>query len=170
MAVSITVRPAIDADVPAIQRVARETWHATYAGHIPTSEIEAFLAGAYGEENLRGAISRPTVDLFVAVSGGTIVGYATAGLNREGMGELFAIYVLPMWQGHGAGWRLWRAATKTLYTRGLTEMHLWVLTANDTARRFYERQGAVAGETREWPVGGGAIHETAYRLLLAASC
>ncbi|MGH2561349.1 MAG: GNAT family N-acetyltransferase [Thermomicrobiales bacterium] len=167
MTATITVRPAIDADVPAIRRVAHETWRATYAGHIAAADVEAFLERAYDEESLRATLTRPAVDLLVATAGEEVVGYVLVGVNREGVGELFAIYVLPTWQGHGAGWRLWQAAVDTLHARDLAEMRLWVLTANEAARRFYERQGAVAGEAREWPVGAGVIHETAYRLHLA---
>jgi ribosomal protein S18 acetylase RimI-like enzyme len=169
MAGDISVRAATEADIPGIQRVAGETWRATYAGHMPGSDIAAFLAGAYSAEHLRGTIDRPSVDLFVAAAGEEIAGYVMAGVNREGEGELFAIYVLPAWQGHGAGWRLWQTAVDALRTRGLTKLSLWVLTANEPARRFYERQGALAGDEREWPVGASTIHETAYHLSLAPS-
>lgn len=166
MSANIAVRPATETDIAAVQRVARETWHVTYAGHIPEPDIEAFLERAYGEGSLREALTRPTVDLLVATIADEVVGYAMDGVNRDGAGELFAIYVLPARQGAGIAWRLWQAATNALRLRGFAELRLWVLTANELARRFYERQGAGAVEERDWPVGAGTIHETAYSLSL----
>ena len=102
--------------------------------------------------------------MLVALAGEQVVGYAMAGPNREGVGELFAIYILPSWQGSGAGRLLWEHATAYLRQGGFSEMILWVLDGNERARRFYARQGASPWTERNFPIGSGTIREIGYRL------
>ncbi len=106
--------------------------------------------------------------MLVASTDDQVVGYAMAGPNREGVGELFALYVLPRWQGGGAGHLLWQHATSHLRQSGFTEMILWVLDSNERARRFYEHQGAIAWAERPFPIGSGTINEIGYRVSLGS--
>ena len=101
----IAVRPATPADVPGIRDVAARTWRTAYAELIRDADIERFLATAYGPDNVEHTLRRLGAGYLVAVNASTggIVGYAFAGPNRDGVGELFAIYVLPEQQGKGIG-------------------------------------------------------------------
>ena len=67
---------------------------------------------------------------------------------------MFAIYVDPPRWGTGAGRALMTAALARLTERCFPEVRLWVLAANDQARRFYEGAGfALDGATTSYPVG-----------------
>jgi GNAT superfamily N-acetyltransferase len=165
--VAITARPAALSDLSAVESVARKTWHATYAGHIPNADIERFLQTFYSVPSLERRLDRHSDGLIVAVEDGEIVGFATVGPGDEGAAELYAIYVVPDRQGAGAGFALWRHAVAWARRAGYSAMYLWVLSANTVACRFYERQGAVPDGERIFPVGEAEITETRYLLTLA---
>jgi ribosomal protein S18 acetylase RimI-like enzyme len=160
------VRQATEDDISAVQRIARHTWYATYAGHIPDADIEQFIESAYSERALHRALSRLGPGFLVAETEDQIVGYAMVGRATQGMAELYAIYVLPEYHGVGIGKALWRTAVDVVREGGFRALTLWVLASNEPAHRFYERQGAVAQEEREFPVGGGMVLETRYVLWL----
>ena len=162
----VSVRPAASADLAVIGEVATETWRATYAGKIPDRQITEFLATGYSHAALERSLQGLGPGLMVATLGQQVIGYAMAGQNRNHQGELFAIYVLPKWQGKQAGWRLWRQAITYLRQRGYSEMVLWVLDSNIQARAFYERQGAIEMGERDFPVGSGIVKEFGYHLAL----
>ena len=159
---TVTVRPAQPDDLPGLQEVARRTWRATYRGLIPDADIERFLDRYYSLEALSRALERLGEGMLVAVVGDQVIGYANCGVNQENSGELFAIYVLPEWQRRGVGQELWQRAIEHLRSRGLQEMVVWVLAANEPARRFYEQQGAVPLGTRAFSVGESQIEEVGY--------
>ena len=59
----------------------------------------------------------------------------------EGTGEVPAIYVDPAAVGTGIGRELFAEAAVALQEAGFTRATLWVLEANASARRFYEKAG-----------------------------
>jgi ribosomal protein S18 acetylase RimI-like enzyme len=165
----MVIRPARRADIPTVQHVAGVTWRATYAGQIADTDIASFLESAYCERSLTAAVSRLGDGFVVAEVDGVVIGYAMAGLNREGESELHAIYVLPEHQGSGAGPRLWNAARDELNRQGQRRMCCWVLSSNDRARRFYERRGAFLSEEREFTVGATMVREARYCIAIDLS-
>ena len=91
---------------------------------------------------------------WVAEDGGEIVGWASRFLPARdedlgpAVGELAAIYVLPSHWGGGLGHALFEVVVADLRAHGATEISLWVVEANDRARRFYERQDCTADGQR----------------------
>jgi ribosomal protein S18 acetylase RimI-like enzyme len=162
----VQIRTATLDDIAAIRHVAATTWRATYSGQIGDADIAQFLDSAYSERNLTIQISRFGAGFVVATIHGSVVGYAMAGLNRDGDAELFAIYVLPEYHGSGVGKRLWDAALVEQVRQGQSRLCCWVLASNARARRFYERQGAFLAEEREFPIGATMIREARYCLSL----
>jgi ribosomal protein S18 acetylase RimI-like enzyme len=166
--VPVVVRPATLADVPSVRDVAARTWRATYAGLVAAPDIELFLERAYGADAVARAIDRFGDGYLVALADETVVGYAIAGPNRDGGGELFAIYVAPEAQGRGVGRALWQRAVAHLRSLGVDDLALWVAAGNASARRFYERQGAEPIGGRADRIGGSELHEVRYRLRLGS--
>ena len=80
-------------------------------------------------------------------------------------GEIAAIYALPEASGAAASaGRLLAYGLGELRRRGLSPVLLWVLVANERARRFYERAGFHAdGAGRGFEVGGATLPEMRYR-------
>ncbi len=158
----VDVRIATAADIAAVQSVAHDSWYATYSVAIHSIDIEQFLDHAYTRENMEAAVHRLGDGFIVAERTGGLVGYTMAGLNRDGVAELIALYVVPSQQGSGIGFALWNAAISALARRGYHRMCCWVLSSNANARRFYERQGAFMTDERDFVVGASPIREARY--------
>jgi ribosomal protein S18 acetylase RimI-like enzyme len=137
-AVAVHVRPATQADLPAIEQVATTTWWATYAAYIPAETIARFLVGAYNQDRLQHRLTA-AAQLLVVEAAGALVGFAQ--FNRKGQhdGHLTALYVLPTHQGTGAGSLLLAEGLRCLSP--LHHLYLEVEEANERAVAWYGRKG-----------------------------
>ena len=168
MAENFIVRDALVADAAGIARVHVETWRAAYAGIVP----DAVLAGLSIEQRTQRwqeSIANLPADhyCFVAAAGdGQVVGFASGGPElREDpyyKGELYALYVLPQYQGRGMGRALLQAGAAWLRQRGFSNMLIWVLKDNQAGRAFYAALGG--RPVREMPIaiGGTLLQEVGY--------
>ena len=163
---SVNVKVAAASDLPSVHDVANRTWPATYAGMISDEDIAAFLEANYSLNRLTFIRDSMGDGMLAALSAGEVIGYVMVTKDRDGMAQIWAIYVLPEWQRRGAGRLLWEAALERGRQLESHELVLWVLDSNEPARRFYERQGARAAEERDFPVGGGSVREVCYRIAL----
>jgi GNAT superfamily N-acetyltransferase len=165
----VVCRPATAADVPAIATVRIRSWQAAYRGAIPQDYLDSLDVDA---EAARRA-DRPLDGQYVAELNGAVVGWVHVGPYRadEGeqvpgpsCGEVSAIYALPEVWGRGVGWALMTTGLGELRRLGLSPVLLWVLVANEPARRFYERAGFRAdGLVVDFEVGGATLPELRYR-------
>jgi ribosomal protein S18 acetylase RimI-like enzyme len=91
----------------------------------------------------------PDAFLLLAESRGKLLGYAVVspgpGMqsweSQERIADVHDIAVLPTHRRSGIGSQLLRATRDAARERGIGELRLMVIEANDDARRFYERQG-----------------------------
>lgn len=145
------------------------SWRATYAGLIPATILdrmdvdrdEAWVGGLIAAE-------RPRSTLVVEDGAGQVAGYALAAPCRDddaaGLGELEAIYLDPGARGRGLGRPLLHAAVEALAADGFRAVVLWVLTANEGARRFYEPAGFRSdGAVRTLDFDGTPVEEIRHR-------
>lgn len=72
---------------------------------------------------------------------GTLEGSMLTGFIAFRAGWIDQLYVLPAHQGRGLG-----RALLTVAQECFPELSLWTFQRNESARRFYERQGFVAAE------------------------
>lgn len=96
---------------------------------------------------------------YIAYDGETPYGVCSTSPSRDadknGWGEVVAIYTLPEYWGTGVGKLLMEAALEDLRKQGFTRFLLWVFGANLRARRFYEKCGFSAdGAVKEFGHGG----------------
>jgi ribosomal protein S18 acetylase RimI-like enzyme len=138
----ISVRNAQLDDAPALARIFRDSWRLAYAGIIPAMHLEHEIlrrdSGWW-----RRAI-RSESNLLVLTHGETVAGYATCGRARGGRrdtGEIYELYLAPVYQGIGLGEYLFEACRATLDDLGLPHLVVWALADNETARAFYRRCG-----------------------------
>jgi ribosomal protein S18 acetylase RimI-like enzyme len=107
----------------------------------------------------------------VAVQANAIVGWVVGGRCRDAdrpspqHGEIYAIYVLPEWWGRGAGRLLMAHAIRALTKAGRSDITLWVLEANQRARRFYAAAGFSPDGSHQVLDLDGPVTEVRYRLL-----
>jgi GNAT superfamily N-acetyltransferase len=91
--------------------------------------------------------------VLVAAAGGDLIGFASYSPSRDSdadpgrVGEIGAIYLLPIAWGKGTGRRLMDATLARMAKAGFAQVTLWVLDSNVRARRFYEAGG--------WSADGG---------------
>lgn len=148
------IRPATTLDTREAAAVLGQGWRETYPGMFPDALIEernsaAFLdalAQRWAEEISEGASYWLVVD---ADADGELVGLAhacpTRGENPPTLLELQLLYLLKKVQGSGV------ADALLQYAVGDADCCLWVVDANERAKRFYERHGFVwEGEEHVW--------------------
>ena len=165
--VYVTVRAANPADAGSIARVHIDSWRTTYAGVVPAY----YLANlSYERRESRWyeilTANEPAECIFVAEVGGSVVGFASGGPERDGdtiyRGELYTVYLLEEHQSRGLGRQLVSAVARRLLADGFTSMLLWVLEDNPGARRFYESlEGELVGR-KTVAIGGRDLVEVSY--------
>lgn len=135
---SYVVREMKVEDVVSVQRVASESWHATYEEIIPREIQDDFLRVAYSDEMLKKRLDGSHV--FVAEDAGEVVGFVDfSPVDEAGRMELRAIYLYPAKQGEGIGTALLRKGIEEL--EGVKEVVVEVEEENSIGRQFYEAKG-----------------------------
>jgi GNAT superfamily N-acetyltransferase len=161
------VRFAEPADCREIAEVHNRTWQVAYRHAFPP-EVLGGLSLDEREAQWRQRIEDEAV-VWVAEMRGRVVGFASVGPSRteEGVGELYAIYVLPEALGRGAAHELMGAAKAWFGSEGYSTAMLWVLADNPRARRFYEREGWSEDGMRTEAMLGVEIEEALYRVAIS---
>jgi ribosomal protein S18 acetylase RimI-like enzyme len=144
--VTVTVRDATVDDARAIAEVHVASWRWAYRGQVPDTfldslsveERQAMWKRSLEEGKERTAVAIDDADAVVG-----FVGTGPAGDDDadERTGEVYAIYLLEHVTGSGVGRELLRRGEDDLRAAGYRRATLWVLTSNERAHRFYERNG-----------------------------
>lgn len=156
MNASIEVRRAVESDADGIAHVHVQAWREAYS-HLLSEETLASLQEKPRAERWRGILRAGGTDVWVAIDGEVIVGWAAASAGRDDDAphplELEGIYVLASHHGSGTGQSLLHASIDQ------RPAYLWMAADNPRAHAFYQRNGfrhdgvtkteALAGE----PVG-----------------
>jgi ribosomal protein S18 acetylase RimI-like enzyme len=133
------------------------SWRETYAGLLPSEELDALSADARAAM-WHAILSDPAAcgetAVYLAESGDEVIGFGACGAQRDGAlaargydGEFGAVYVLRSHQGAGVGRRLMRLMAEALRAQDRRGASLWVLRENEAARTFYDRLGGtIIGE------------------------
>jgi ribosomal protein S18 acetylase RimI-like enzyme len=163
------VRPARPADAEAIEALRVGCWRTAYRGMIPDAYLAAMPAGlAHGVARRERLLGDQPADVHQLVAESVpaeaVVGWVSGGPSRDAgragamYGEVYACYVAPEWSGVGLGGRLLRRLLNDLAADGRADVALWVLAANDRARRFYASYGfAPDGSEQTLDLGGPVV-------------
>jgi len=144
-AATLRIRKATPEDARSVAEVHVGSWRHAYRWMLPDAYLDR-LSVDDREAMWREAFADEASGAFVAEAGGRIVGFASFGPSRDqdasaDIGEIPAIYVEPSVLGGGVGRELMGAATAALRDAGYRRATLWVLEANERARRFYGKAG-----------------------------
>jgi GNAT superfamily N-acetyltransferase len=183
----IHIRPAAAADGLAIAQIRAESWRMAYADVLPEQTLAELTTpaaiareGAWrSEHSMAGVLIAEAPGEAGGPAG--LIGFAAFGPERGeddepgqpceeqrdvGRAELYAIYVVPERWSTGAGRALLHGVLGLAASAGCTDISLWVLEANERARRFYERAGfRLTGESAVLGRLGG-VTEIRYRRLV----
>lgn len=157
------VRPAEPADVPAIERVAREAWHAAYDDILGERAVETVLDDWYAPDDLRESVDGED-HVFPVATAEDLQGFAHAG-TPPGSDDwhLFRLYVHPDHWGRGIGTALLDHVEAALAQRGVSTYELAVLAENDVGVSFYESRGFERVGTETVELAGVETTEYWYR-------
>lgn len=163
----VTVRTALDADLPAVAAIHIASWRATYVNELSPE----YLARMRLED--RVALWRRRLAegarLLVAASEHRLVGFVASGPSRDaddpaGVWEIWNLHLVPEWKGAGVGSRLFDAAARQGRDEGARQLTLWVVSTNERARRFYTHKGmSPDGAEKVVALGDERMHEVRYR-------
>jgi ribosomal protein S18 acetylase RimI-like enzyme len=163
-----TIRPAAAEDAEAVERLRIAGWQTAYRGIIP----DAYLDSLPVDVSRRRKHLESLPEGFrndVAIADGCIIAWISAGPCRDPdrpgprHGEIFACYVHPDWWRMGIGHLLMEHSLQALAEDGRDDVTLWVLEANDRARRFYAAFKFVPDGTRKLLDFGEPVPELRYR-------
>jgi GNAT superfamily N-acetyltransferase len=141
------IRRAVPDDAPALAAVHVRAWQAAYRGMMSDDYLDGLDVGER-EHTWSAWLGQEHGILVVEDDVAGVAGFAITGIVRDGeepgdrsVGELYAINLAPEHWDHGLGRALLTAATDQLRRQGYAEATLWVVDANQRARRFYEIAG-----------------------------
>jgi ribosomal protein S18 acetylase RimI-like enzyme len=164
----VIIRKAHPDDAEAIARVRIDTWRSTYTGILPQDYLDtlSYERTVFTWRGILTADGRQGETFVAEHTDGQVVGFAIGGAERGDLpqyrGELYAIYILPGFQGLGLGKRLMGAAARELLGQGLESMVVWSLERNAPARRFYERMGGRLAGHKQIRFNNQVFIEVAY--------
>ncbi len=147
------VRTATASDAQHLAAIHIAAWRQAFRGQIPSAVLDA-LDEAKRAEQFAQILSDSNVLLQVALRESIPVGFyllkqaADADVSPE-TGEIDALYVDPKHWRCGVGRALVDAALRVASARRFTDLTVWVLESNATARAFYAHAGFIADGARK---------------------
>lgn len=159
----VRVRGGKVADGKALARVFKDSWLQTYRGILPHAHLDD-LVKQRNPEWWRQAL-RSGDSTLVMEMGGVVAGYATLGPTRQRMayqGEIYELYLDPVYQGLGFGEHLFEGCRHALDERGLDGLVVWALLENSQACDFYWRRGGRPVASTFTRIGGARLEKVAF--------
>lgn len=148
------LRSATAADTDIIAAMHTDNWRVSYRGHMKDTYLDHDIFA----ERLalwRGRMANPVPGqhVLLALEQDEVIGFSCMiGAEDEKWGSMLDnLHVAGTHKGKGIGERLIRETALWL-ARHYPEqgMYLWVLEANEGARRFYDRMGGINAERDTW--------------------
>ncbi len=159
----VSVRKGKSADALALADVFRLSWQGAYRGIIPHVQLDNIVRRR-GPQWWGKALRNGDRTLVLEFQD-KIAGYVTFGpARRRGAqhGEIYELYLSPVYQGLGLGELLFEAARGQLDHLNLDGLVVWALADNTQAGDFYWRRGGrPIGETTE-QIGSARLKKVAY--------
>lgn len=145
----LTLRPASPADIPALSRLATESFVAKFGQLYRPQDLAAFLAEAFTPCAIAAELANPQRLYRLAEVEGRLVGYCKLGLacgwpehaRGSNVLEIKQLYTDPAMTGQGIGAMLMDWAIAEFAARGADEVQLSVFSENIGAQQFYQRYG-----------------------------
>lgn len=145
----LILRAADAADIPALSRLATDSFVAKFGHLYSQANLDAFLSESLSEPAIAAELANPGRVYRLAERGGKLVGYCKVGLTcgfpEHARGskvmELKQLYTAPDATGGGIGKALMDWAMDQFAAHGADEAQISVYAYNDGAHRFYRRYG-----------------------------
>jgi len=165
------IRDATAADLPAVDRIFRQSFCDTFAHLYAQADLDAFL-GQFTPEAWAEEFDDGSYRFRVAEVDGEVIGFLKLGPSalpiqtRARAIELRQLYVLKEQHGSGLAAALTDWAVDEARQQGAQELYLTVYTDNHRARRFYDRYGFQEVGRYDFMVGNHADEDIIMRKML----
>lgn len=141
----------------------KDSWTLAYTGILSSVALTQLLTKR--EVGWWARTARSSDPTLVLEVGGKVAGYATLGRSRGRgpyQGEIYELYLAPIYQGLGFGEHLFEACRNRLDERGYRGLLVWALVENTQACHFYWRRGGrpIASVTES--LGGKRLEKVAF--------
>lgn len=159
----LAIRSLRTSDAPALAAVFRESWHLAYDGLIPQSHLHQIISRR--SEAWWASPSRARERHLVLEFDGKVAGYAAFGAARSrsrAMGEIYELYLGPIYQGVGLGEHLFEACRHQLDRARCKGLLVWALADNTQATNFYWRRGGRPVASTVETLGGKKLEKIAF--------
>jgi ribosomal protein S18 acetylase RimI-like enzyme len=136
------IRSLRASDASALAQVFGDSWRLAYSGIIPTAHLDRVISRRETAWWLSAA--RAKERHIVLEFEGKIAGYASFGPARSrgrAQGEIYELYLAPIYQGVGLGEHLFEACRNQLDRARCKGLLVWALADNTQATAFYWRRG-----------------------------
>jgi ribosomal protein S18 acetylase RimI-like enzyme len=159
----VRVRGGKAADAKALARIFKESWLLAYRGIIPHLHLDNMIRQRTPEwwrDAVKGGDSTLVLEM-----AGTVAGYATLGSSRQRstyQGEIYELYLDPIYQGLGLGEHLFEGCRHALDMRKLSGLIVWALIDNTAACNFYWRRGGRPVANAFTRIGGTRLEKVAF--------
>ena len=145
----LILRTATTADIPAISRLAIDSFVAKFGPMYRAEDLAAFLAESYSQDAIAAELANPDRLYRLAEREGQLLAYCKLGLScsfpdyarGSNVLELKQLYALSQATGMGIGGALMDWAMDEFAARGADEVQISVFSGNEGAQRFYQRYG-----------------------------
>jgi GNAT superfamily N-acetyltransferase len=155
----LTITAAQAAQIPIVQRLAREIWHRYYPSIVSVAQIEYMLERGYSHEALLRFVEEPDAGLALAGTPDDAIGFAAWYRVDATTSKLDKLYVQPQLHGKGIGRALIEHVGARAKAAGCGSLTLNVNRGNTPAIRAYERCGFTVRARGDFPIGGGFVME-----------
>jgi ribosomal protein S18 acetylase RimI-like enzyme len=154
----ILIRPWQREDFPAVRRILRESWNATYSAFIPEEDLRSYFETTYQIDSLTRLYECRFVHGAIGEADGEAVGFARTQFHaNENRLYLASLYLLPTHQGRGIGGKLLGVAEEKALAYDLRELWVGVMVQNEAARRWYDRRGFRFVKEEPFRMGGTTV-------------
>ena len=159
MELPVTIAAAEAAQIPVVQKLAREIWYRHYPSILSAAQIDYMLERGYSADALARFVTEPDAGLALAQEGIEPIGFAAWYRIDAATMKLDKLYVLPQRHGRGVGRALIEHVGALAERAGCVELTLNVNRGNSGAVRAYEACGSTIRGSGDFPIGGGFVME-----------
>lgn len=164
------IRIAKLSDAKRIATITVKTWQCAYNGHISDEYLDKLSIEEkipHWEKKIQSPLEGTYT--FVIEENDLVLGWCTAGKSRDedcsAFGQIYGLYVDSDYLGKGLGSKLIKYVENFLKEKGYSQLILWTLTSNQSARHFYEKNGWEAdGKTQIDHYDGLELDESRYTI------
>jgi ribosomal protein S18 acetylase RimI-like enzyme len=159
----VAIRLVRPSDAAALADVFSASWRLAYTGIIPTPHLDHLIArrAATWWQSAARSKERHIVLEFE----GKVAGYASYGPARtrgRAQGEIYELYLAPIYQGCGLGEHLFEACRHQLDRSRCKGLVVWALADNTQATNFYWRRGGRPVTSVIDTLGGKKLEKIAF--------